>query len=143
MPGDACLKAPELIAVVTITWSPQTIGEDQPRPGTSAFQPTLMVVDHFVGSVSIAEIARPDGPRNCGQVRSGGAGASGTSVVMNSSSGRRNRTAEVYTRDQPLPSFGINLRLCVQEYRIRDTLLSQGWHRSESWSSRTTPTCDG
>ncbi len=63
------------------------MGEDQPRPGTSAFQATLIVVDHFVGSVAIADTARPDGPRNCGQVVSGGAGT-GTKLVT-----RRTRTA--------------------------------------------------
>src|SRR3954466_9547956 len=81
MPGEACLKLPELTAVVTITWSPQTIGEDQPRPGTSALHPTLMVVDHLSGRLSIAETARPAGPRNCGHVRSAGAGATGTNAV--------------------------------------------------------------
>src|SRR4029079_17973635 len=89
MPGDGCLKAPGLTAEVTITWSPQTIGDDQPRPGTSARHATLIVVDHFVGSVSIDETARPAGPRNCGHTRSGGAGAAGTSVVMKSSSVER------------------------------------------------------
>src|SRR4029077_13643974 len=98
MPGEACLKAPGLTADVTITWSPQTIGDDQPRPGTSARQPTLIVVDHLTGSVSIADTARPDGPRNCGQVRSGGAGAAGTDAVTTSSSESRRRTAAVYTR---------------------------------------------
>src|SRR6187455_535869 len=80
MPGDGCLNMPALIAVVTNTWSPQTIGDDHARPGISAAHATLIVVDHFVGSVATGETARPDGPRNCGQVLSG-AGAAGTSVV--------------------------------------------------------------
>ena len=76
------MNAPDPTAEVTITWSPQTIGDDHPRPGTSAFQETLIVVDHFVGSVATEEMARPDGPRNCGHAVSG-AGAAGTNVARN------------------------------------------------------------
>jgi hypothetical protein len=94
MPGDGCLKAPDPTAEVTITWSPQTIGDDQPRPATSAFQATLIVVDHFVGSDSIAETARPPGPRNCGHVVSAGAG---TKIVMNRINEMKTATPESYT----------------------------------------------
>src|SRR6476469_283029 len=97
MPGDACLKAPGLIADVRITWSPHTIGDDQPRPGTSAFHDTLIVADHFVGSVSIAETPRPECPRNCGHVVSTGAGASGTSLVTNSRARMRACTPQSIT----------------------------------------------
>ena len=107
MPGDGCLNAPDPTAEVTITWSPQTIGDDHPRPGTSAFHATLIVVDHFVGSVATAEIARPDGPRNCGHAVSGGAGAAGTKVVTN----KARKAASAFTpgilprapRGEPLP----------------------------------------
>src|SRR3954454_8136458 len=97
MPGEACLKLPEVTAVVTIIWSPQTIGEDQPRPGTSARHPTLIVVDHLSGRPSIAETARPAGPRNCGQVRSAGAGAAGMNAVTknNTAAVRIARTAAI------------------------------------------------
>src|SRR5713101_679022 len=78
-----------------MTWSPQTIGEDQPRPGTSTFQATLIVVDHFVGSVAMAETARPDGPRNCGHVVSGD-GAAVTRPVTNRISAARMVTPESY-----------------------------------------------
>jgi hypothetical protein len=54
----------------------------------------LIVVDHFVGSVPTAEIARPDGPRNCGHVESGGAGAARTDVVMNNTRARGADTRE-------------------------------------------------
>src|SRR6185436_4907571 len=102
MPGDACLNSFELIAVVTKTWLPQTIGDDQPRPGTSAFQATLIVVDHFVGSVSTADTARPWWPRNCGQVVSTGADGPGTSVVTASRSTSAVRTGQYYPRASPL-----------------------------------------
>src|SRR6187551_3083520 len=82
MPGDACLKSRAPIAVVTITWSPHTIGDDQPRPAISARHATLIVVDHLVGSVATDDTARPAGPRNCGQVASTGSGA-GTNAVTN------------------------------------------------------------
>src|SRR5436189_1068428 len=95
MPGDGCLNTPALIAVVTKIWSPHTIGDDHARPGISAAHATLIVVDHFVGSVATGETARPDGPRNCGQVLSG-AGA-GTSVVTKSTTRESSwGTAESY-----------------------------------------------
>jgi hypothetical protein len=64
-------------------WSPQTIGDDHPRPGTSARHATFIVVDHVVGSVSIDETARPDGPRNCGHAVSPDDGAAGMNAVTN------------------------------------------------------------
>src|SRR3954469_13358665 len=77
MPGDGCLKPPLPTADVTITWSPHTIGDDQPRPATSALHATFIVVDHVAGSVSIEETPRPPCPRNCGHVVSAGAGVAG------------------------------------------------------------------
>src|SRR5215471_17583554 len=100
MPGDACLNAPGLIALVTKIWLPQTIGDDQPRPGTSAFHATLIVVDQVVGSVSIAEIARPAGPRNCGQTVSGGAGAVMRGVTRSSAAAAVRRTDGSYLRSR-------------------------------------------
>ena len=75
MPGEACLNGPVPTADVTMTWSPQTIGDDQARPGTSALQATLIVVDHVAGRLATSDTARPAWPRNCGQLVSGGAGA--------------------------------------------------------------------
>src|SRR5918996_6315908 len=72
MPVDGCLNAPGLSVEVTITWSPHTIGEDQPRPGICVFHLTFSLVDHRNGSPSIADTPRPAGPRNCGQVISTG-----------------------------------------------------------------------
>src|SRR4051795_12350125 len=104
MPGDACLKALALIAVVTKTRSPQTIGDDQPRPGTSAFHATLVVVDHVVGTLSIADTARPACPRNCGHVLSRGTGAV-TSAVTNAISARIACMPRVYTGEST-PELG-------------------------------------
>src|SRR3954470_20457395 len=102
MPGDACLNALALIAVVRNTWSPHTIGDDQPRPGTSAFHTTFVVVDHVVGSVSMAETARPACPRNCGHVVSVGAGPAesiaASPVAARSKDGSITRTTAVYIR---------------------------------------------
>src|SRR5262245_23970818 len=80
-------------------WSPHTIGDDHPCPGTSVFHATLIVVDHRVGTVSIAVTARPDGPRNCGHVASTGRGSRGMNVVIRNISAavRVTRTAAVYT----------------------------------------------
>src|SRR5215471_6564187 len=98
MPGDGCLNAFALMAVVRNTWSPQTIGDDQPRPGTSAFHATLIVVDHVFGSESIVDTPRPAWPRNCGHVASAGTGGAGTSAVTKNTMASAMRTAAVYTR---------------------------------------------
>src|SRR5437899_1528403 len=98
MPGDACLNAPALMAVVTNTWLSQTIGDDQPRPGTSVFHATFIVVDHVVGSVSIVETALPAGPRNCGHTVSGGAGAVTSAVTNNGATNNGTRTRGSYLR---------------------------------------------
>src|SRR6187549_24844 len=96
MPGDGCLNMPALIAVVRNTWSPQTIGDDHARPGISAVHATLIVVDHFVGSVASDDTARPAGPRNCGHVASAGTGAAATrGVTKNRRTGIRIRTGGI------------------------------------------------
>src|SRR5262245_35364565 len=72
MPVDGCLNAPGLTVDVTKTRSRQTIGEDQPRPGTLTFHATFFVVDQVVGSELMSARPRPDAPRNCGQTASAG-----------------------------------------------------------------------
>src|SRR6187549_1367893 len=66
MPVDGCLNGLPLIADVTKTVLPTTIGDDQPCPGTSIDHFTCSVFDHVVGSA--ASGARPfiAGPRNPG-----------------------------------------------------------------------------
>src|SRR4029450_7384299 len=73
MPADAALNALALTAVVRNTRSPQTIGDDQPRPGTSATHATFSVVENVTGSVESSATPAPPGPRNCGQVGGGAA----------------------------------------------------------------------
>src|SRR5438093_13295081 len=58
---------PELIAVVRNTFSPQTIGDAQPRPGISVFHETFSVLDHRSGRFVLVLTPRAPGPRNCGQ----------------------------------------------------------------------------
>src|SRR5260221_5612198 len=106
MPGDGCLNAPAPTADVTVTWSPHTIGEDQPRPGTSTFHATLIVVDHVVGSVAMADTARPDGPRNCGHVVSGGEGTAATTPVTKRITGTARVTPESYMTVRPTADRG-------------------------------------
>ena len=51
------------------TLSPQTIGLDQPRPGTGVFQATFSLALQVSGSRgSSATTDVPSGPRNCGQL---------------------------------------------------------------------------
>src|SRR5262249_22636475 len=61
-------ETPLLVAVVTITRSPHTIGEDQPKPGISAFQTTLELALHSIGTPVSEEMPCPVGPRKPGQL---------------------------------------------------------------------------
>src|SRR5262245_43046369 len=49
--------------------SPQTIGDDQPRPGMPVFQATFLVVSQVSGRLEPLATA-PCAPRNCGQLSS-------------------------------------------------------------------------
>src|SRR5262249_38161726 len=62
-----CLASPE-IAVVTKIRSPQTMGDDTARPGSSIFQTTFvpLVASHCTGGLVPSPMPDPDGPRNCG-----------------------------------------------------------------------------
>src|SRR5262245_37948108 len=60
-------ETPPLVAVVTITRSPHTMGEDQPKPGISAFQTTFEVALHSIGTPVSEEMPCPVGPRKPGQ----------------------------------------------------------------------------
>ena len=66
MPVDGALNVPGEIADVTYTRSRQTMGDDQPRPGTSIDHATFSVVDQRSGSDDSSAMPDPDGPRNCG-----------------------------------------------------------------------------
>ncbi|MFI5380147.1 MAG: hypothetical protein ACHRHE_12685 [Tepidisphaerales bacterium] len=61
---SAFSSPPSLRAVVRKMRSPQTTGEDQPRPGTSTDQATFWVVDQVVGRPAASETPREPGPRN-------------------------------------------------------------------------------
>jgi hypothetical protein len=52
------------MAVVRNTLSPQTIGEDEPRPGISTFHRTFFVSLHSVGGFAVREIPLAKGPRH-------------------------------------------------------------------------------
>src|SRR5262249_13200240 len=62
--GFCCLS---VMAVVTKTLSPTTIGHDHATPGTSAFQATFFFALHSSGSFGSSITPVPSGPRNCGQ----------------------------------------------------------------------------
>src|SRR6267142_2403099 len=47
------------------------LGDDQPLPGISVFQATLVVSFHFVGRFLAWVCPSPVGPRNCGQSAAG------------------------------------------------------------------------
>src|SRR5882724_4028553 len=70
-PFFAGSTSPELMAVVRNTRSPQTIGEDQPRPGISTFHATFSVADQWSGKFVLVATPRAPGPRNCGQETTG------------------------------------------------------------------------
>src|SRR6266542_3970591 len=55
------------IAVVSQISLPATTGEDQPLPGSAAFQRTFVCSFHVTGSPDSWEVPSPPGPRNWGQ----------------------------------------------------------------------------
>src|SRR4051794_13538076 len=67
MPVEAALNAPLFTAEVTNTRSPETIGDDQPPPGSSATHATFSVVGRRAGRGGAWATPLPPGPRNCGQ----------------------------------------------------------------------------
>ena len=62
--------SPTGTAVVTNTWSPQTIGVADPLPGIAIFQRTLSVSLHVTGGSACGASPVASGPRHCGQAPS-------------------------------------------------------------------------
>src|SRR5262245_34185316 len=60
---------PSVVAVVTNTLSPVTMGDDHPRPGISCIHSTFSVFDQRSASRACAPTGFASGPRNCGQAR--------------------------------------------------------------------------
>src|SRR5262249_6963401 len=75
-----------VIAVVTMTLSPITIGDDQATPGISTFQAMFLSLLHSVGSWDSLLSAAAPGPRNWGQ-----SSAKVTAGTLNTSPSARNR----------------------------------------------------
>jgi hypothetical protein len=46
------------------------MGDDQPRPGISAFHATFVAADHCSSRFVLVVVPRASGPRNCGQFAS-------------------------------------------------------------------------
>ena len=59
---------PPSIDVVRKTRSPQTIGDEWPRPGTGVFHAMFLPGDHSSGYDASGEMPRPSGPRHCAQL---------------------------------------------------------------------------
>src|SRR4029453_13411299 len=98
MPLPGALKALVFTAEVTNTRSPQTIGDDQPRPGRSAVQATCSVADHETGSVASSGRPGPLGPRNCGHAAGLAARTAGTRITLARARLARMRMAASYRR---------------------------------------------
>src|SRR5262245_35694482 len=60
------MMAPSM-AVVRKIRSPQTMGEECPRPSTGVFHFTFLVAPHSVGNPVSVETPWPSGPRHCAQ----------------------------------------------------------------------------
>src|SRR5437762_1529163 len=54
-------------AVVTKILSPETMGDDQARPGSATFHCTFLSGPQASGSLESSATPAPLGPRNCGQ----------------------------------------------------------------------------
>ena len=52
------------MTVVRKTFLPETMGEDQPRPGIAAVHSMLDVVDHFSGRLELVTEGLEVGPRD-------------------------------------------------------------------------------
>ena|SRR6187399_2562899 len=66
MPGDGCLNGLPVMADVRNTVDPATIGEDQPRPGTSMAHFTCSVFDQVSGNFASGASPLMPGPRKPG-----------------------------------------------------------------------------
>src|SRR5262245_29310694 len=62
-------RVPSSYAVVKKIRSPQTIGEEWPRPGTAVFHKIFSVADHLSGYPEPDANPCPEGPRHRGQYR--------------------------------------------------------------------------
>ena len=60
-------RTPVPICDVTKTRSPDTIGDDTPRPPSGAFHATFSVALHLTGRFFSSVAPVPRGPRHCGQ----------------------------------------------------------------------------
>jgi hypothetical protein len=88
MPFLACSSCPSLVTVVTMTRLPQTMGQDQPRPGISVLQTMFSVTLQRSGSPVAADIPAEPGPRNWGQFSWASAATDPRSVIRQISIGR-------------------------------------------------------
>src|SRR5688572_29980969 len=110
------------MALVRKTQSPQTMGDDQPRPGISRFHATFSVADQRSGSVVPRPMPRDFVPRNCGQFS--WAPTYGLHVITNSDSKRTIIFVELITSSILLKSGTCN--------RILSRL---DWQEGSRWSS--------
>src|SRR5262249_24078775 len=69
-----------LTADVTKTRLPKTMGDDQPAPGMSAFQRTLVLASHLLGRVLPCPTPAAAPPRKAGQLSARAAGTSSTTT---------------------------------------------------------------
>jgi hypothetical protein len=77
-------------AVVKKIRSPQTIGDEWPRPGIGVFQRTFFSV-HSVGTSAAVEMPWPAGPRQPGQLASGS--TAGPARIVDTPAAREKRRA--------------------------------------------------
>ena len=66
---------------VTMTRSPQTMGEEVPRPASGARQARFSLAPHVVGRPASCDTPRLDGPRHCGQFSAASSAPDRTSVA--------------------------------------------------------------
>src|SRR5262245_13344887 len=98
-------KSFALMAVTTKTWSFQTTGELQLRPGTSIRQATFSVVVHLSGRRGSSAATPARGPRNCGQfcARSTGSGTAARTQSITHANAKAALMAPLYMAP---PSWG-------------------------------------
>ena len=125
-PGIGSGSSPALIADVTKTWSPDTTGELQLRPGMSVFQTTFSVSLHVSGKARSSGTSPAFGPRNLAHSpcpSASGAPVSNSSAHPTMAITRRSiGILPVVDRTSVLPGRGCSPALQIVRRILGDTL---------------------
>ena len=137
-PLRASSSGVSLTAVVTNTRPPSTIGDDQPRPSSSATQRTFFRELHVVGRrESSAAIPRAPGPRKQGQESAVCTGAAETTHAANNGTHNKDQI-RAQIREQDRRAL-INMEQCLDRTGPRSTGFERELPASTGPAARINP----